>query len=94
MELMLSSIVIVIFPPPVVLWANASAIADKPNQAATIAKYSITLTKIEYESLICKAFVIGGVLGLVLTEGIHSFQVTTDMKAAARKFPKLKEKGR
>lgn len=37
MEAMLSSIVIVIFPPPVVLWANASATADKPNQAATIA---------------------------------------------------------
>lgn len=34
---MLSSIAIVIFPPPVVLWANASATADKPNQAATIA---------------------------------------------------------
>jgi hypothetical protein len=37
MEVMLSSIVIVIFPPPVVLWANASAIADKLNQVATIA---------------------------------------------------------
>jgi len=37
MEAMLSSIVIVIFPPPVVLWANASATADKPNQAATVA---------------------------------------------------------
>jgi hypothetical protein len=37
MEAMLSSIVIVIFPPPFVLWANASATADKPNQAATIA---------------------------------------------------------
>ena len=36
----------------------------------------------------------GGVPGLVLIEGIHSFQVITDMKAAARKFPKLKEKGR
>jgi hypothetical protein len=37
MEVMLSSIVIVIFPPPVVLWANAGAIAYKPNQVATIA---------------------------------------------------------
>jgi hypothetical protein len=37
MEAMLSSIVIVIFPPPVVLWANASATADKPNHAATVA---------------------------------------------------------
>jgi hypothetical protein len=34
----------------------------------------------------------GGVLGLVLIEGIHSFQVITDMKAAAREFPKLNEK--
>jgi hypothetical protein len=36
----------------------------------------------------------GGVSGVVLIVGIHSLQAITDMKAAARKFPKLKEKGR
>jgi len=55
-------------------------------------KYFITLPKIEYESLICKAFVMGGVPGLVLIEGIHSFQVITDMKAARKKIPEAKRK--
>ena len=47
MEAMLSSIVIVIFTPSVVLWANASATADKPNQAATIANLSFKI--LDYE---------------------------------------------